>query len=63
MSWCVCLQYVAVVITFQLYRTSVTVREEWDVPEILKVQMIDLSTRISQRPGAQAFRSNVIFCY
>lgn len=53
---CVCVQYVAVVVTFQLFRTSVTVREQRDVPEILKVQMIDLSTRISQRPGAQAFR-------
>ncbi|XP_076592336.1 intermembrane lipid transfer protein VPS13C isoform X4 [Chaetodon auriga] len=49
-------QYVAVVITFQLFRTSVTVREQPDVPEILKVQMIDLSTKVSQRPGAQAFR-------
>nr|XP_046254686.1 vacuolar protein sorting-associated protein 13C isoform X2 [Scatophagus argus] len=49
-------QYVAVVVTFQLFRTSVTVREQPDIPEILKVQMIDLSTRVSQRPGAQAFR-------
>ncbi|XP_051234052.1 intermembrane lipid transfer protein VPS13C isoform X4 [Dicentrarchus labrax] len=49
-------QYVAVVVTFQLFRTSVTVREQPEVPEILKVQMIDLSTKISQRPGAQAFR-------
>ncbi|XP_059213226.1 intermembrane lipid transfer protein VPS13C isoform X2 [Centropristis striata] len=49
-------QYVAVVVTFQLFRTSVTVREHPNVPEILKVQMIDLSTRICQRPGAQAFR-------
>uniref|UniRef100_A0A8C3A3N4 Vacuolar protein sorting 13 homolog C n=1 Tax=Cyclopterus lumpus TaxID=8103 RepID=A0A8C3A3N4_CYCLU len=48
--------YVAVVVSFQLFRTSVTVRERPDVPEILKVQMIDLSTKISQRPGAQAFR-------
>ncbi|XP_027143245.1 vacuolar protein sorting-associated protein 13C isoform X3 [Larimichthys crocea] len=49
-------QYVAVVVTFQLFRTSVTVRELPEIPEILKVQMIDLSTKISQRPGAQAFR-------
>uniref|UniRef100_A0A3P8RIX9 Chorein N-terminal domain-containing protein n=1 Tax=Amphiprion percula TaxID=161767 RepID=A0A3P8RIX9_AMPPE len=49
-------QYVAMVVTFQLLRTSVTVREQPDVPEILKIQMIDLSTRISQRPGGQAFR-------
>ncbi|XP_078029066.1 intermembrane lipid transfer protein VPS13C isoform X7 [Epinephelus lanceolatus] len=49
-------QYVAVIVTFQLFRTSVTIREQPGVPEILKVQMIDLSTKISQRPGAQAFR-------
>ncbi|XP_068584903.1 intermembrane lipid transfer protein VPS13C isoform X2 [Cebidichthys violaceus] len=49
-------QYVAVVVSFQLFSTSVTVREQPDVPEILKIQMIDLSTKISQRPGAQAFR-------
>ncbi|XP_053190317.1 intermembrane lipid transfer protein VPS13C [Scomber japonicus] len=48
--------YVAVVVTFQLFRTSITVREQPDVPEILKIQMIDLSTKISQRPGAQAIR-------
>ncbi|XP_069383491.1 intermembrane lipid transfer protein VPS13C isoform X9 [Paralichthys olivaceus] len=49
-------QYVAVVVSFQLLRTSVTLRELPDVPEILKIQMIDLSTKISQRPGAQAIR-------
>ncbi|KAM9860925.1 intermembrane lipid transfer protein VPS13C [Aulostomus maculatus] len=49
-------QYVAMVITFQLFKTSVTFREQPDVPEILKIQMIDLSTKISQRPGAQAIR-------
>ncbi|KAK2854371.1 hypothetical protein Q5P01_007032 [Channa striata] len=49
-------QYVAVVVTFQLLRASVTVREQPDVPETLKIQMIDLSTKISQRPGAQAIR-------
>ncbi|KAM3866154.1 intermembrane lipid transfer protein VPS13C-like [Diretmus argenteus] len=49
-------QYVAVIITFNLFRTSITVREEPNVPEILKVQMIDLSTKISQRPGAQAIK-------
>ncbi|XP_034470795.1 vacuolar protein sorting-associated protein 13C isoform X1 [Hippoglossus hippoglossus] len=49
-------QYVAVVVSFQLLRTSVTLRELPDVPETLKIQMIDLSTKISQRPGAQAIR-------
>ncbi|XP_077376530.1 intermembrane lipid transfer protein VPS13C isoform X2 [Festucalex cinctus] len=49
-------QYVAVAVSFQLLRTSVTVREHAHVPEILRVQMIHLSTQISQRPGAQALR-------
>ncbi|XP_077419043.1 intermembrane lipid transfer protein VPS13C isoform X3 [Vanacampus margaritifer] len=49
-------QYVAVALTFRLLRTSVTVREQAHVPEILQVQMIHLSTEISQRPGAQALR-------
>lgn len=49
-------QYVAVELTFQLLRTSVTVREQARVPEILQVQMIHLSSKISQRPGAQALR-------
>ncbi|XP_062417926.1 intermembrane lipid transfer protein VPS13C isoform X6 [Pungitius pungitius] len=49
-------QYVAVVVSFQLFRTSVTVREQPEVPELLKIQMIDLSTKVSQRPGAQAIR-------
>ncbi|KAG7483053.1 hypothetical protein JOB18_037841 [Solea senegalensis] len=52
-------QYVAVVVTFQLLQTSVTVREKPGVPEILKIQMIELGTKISQRPGAQAFRVEV----
>ncbi|XP_066557958.1 intermembrane lipid transfer protein VPS13C isoform X2 [Amia ocellicauda] len=49
-------EYIAVVITFQLFSTSITVREEPNVPEILKVQMIALSTSISQRPAAQALK-------
>ncbi|KAJ8412901.1 hypothetical protein AAFF_G00104830 [Aldrovandia affinis] len=49
-------QYVAVIVTFKLSRTSITVREGPDVPEILKIQMLDLSTSISQRPGAQAIK-------
>ncbi|MED6232098.1 hypothetical protein ATANTOWER_021188, partial [Ataeniobius toweri] len=49
-------QYVAVIITFQLLRTSVTIREQHDVPETLNIQIVNLSTKISQRPGAQAVR-------
>ncbi len=53
---CSYVQYVAVIVNFKLLSTSVTFREEPGVPEILKVQMIDLRTSISQRPGAQAIR-------
>uniref|UniRef100_A0A3Q2C9F4 Chorein N-terminal domain-containing protein n=1 Tax=Cyprinodon variegatus TaxID=28743 RepID=A0A3Q2C9F4_CYPVA len=49
-------EYVGVIITFQLLRTSVTFREQHHVPEILNIQMVNLSTKISQRPGAQAVR-------
>ncbi|XP_027707786.1 vacuolar protein sorting-associated protein 13C [Vombatus ursinus] len=49
-------QYIAHVMTLKLCRTSITIREYRNVPEILKVQIIDLSTRASQRPGAQALR-------
>ncbi|XP_051920113.1 intermembrane lipid transfer protein VPS13C isoform X3 [Hippocampus zosterae] len=49
-------QYVAVELNFQLLRTSVTIREQVHVPQILQVQMIHLSSKISQRPGAQALR-------
>ncbi|XP_034747367.1 vacuolar protein sorting-associated protein 13C-like [Etheostoma cragini] len=52
-------QYVSVVVSFQLCRTSVTIRDQPHIPEILKIQIIDLSTRISQRPGAQALRVEV----
>ncbi|KAF7703592.1 hypothetical protein HF521_022599 [Silurus meridionalis] len=48
--------YVAVIVNFKLLQTSVTVREEASIPEILKVQMIGLSTTVSQRPGAQAIK-------
>ncbi|XP_037835905.1 vacuolar protein sorting-associated protein 13C isoform X2 [Kryptolebias marmoratus] len=53
-------QYVAVIVTFQLLRTSVTIREQHNVPEILKILMLNLSTKISQRPGAQAIRMETV---
>ncbi|XP_062405510.1 intermembrane lipid transfer protein VPS13C isoform X2 [Sardina pilchardus] len=49
-------QYVAVFVSIKLMRTSITLREAEHVPEILKVQMVDLRTKISQRPGAQAIK-------
>ncbi|XP_048376854.1 intermembrane lipid transfer protein VPS13C isoform X4 [Stegostoma tigrinum] len=49
-------EYVANVISFKLVATSITIREEPTVPEILNVQMIDLSTSVFQRPGAKGFK-------
>ncbi|KAM6308390.1 intermembrane lipid transfer protein VPS13C isoform 2-T2 [Aegotheles albertisi] len=48
--------YVAHVVTLKLLSTSLTIKEDKNVAEILKVQIIDLSTKISQRPGAQAIK-------
>uniref|UniRef100_A0A8D0HE95 Vacuolar protein sorting 13 homolog C n=1 Tax=Sphenodon punctatus TaxID=8508 RepID=A0A8D0HE95_SPHPU len=48
--------YVAHVMTLKLLSTSLTIREDKNVPETLQVQIIDLSTKISQRQGAQALR-------
>uniref|UniRef100_A0A8C0XNN3 Vacuolar protein sorting 13 homolog C n=2 Tax=Castor canadensis TaxID=51338 RepID=A0A8C0XNN3_CASCN len=49
-------QYVAHIMTLKLVSTSVTLRENKNIPEILKIQIIGLGTQISQRPGAQALR-------
>ncbi|XP_078536950.1 intermembrane lipid transfer protein VPS13C isoform X2 [Lissotriton helveticus] len=49
-------EYVAHVLSFKLLSTSITIRENQHVPEILKVQIIDLSTIVLQRPGAQALK-------
>uniref|UniRef100_A0A8C0VHI4 Vacuolar protein sorting 13 homolog C n=1 Tax=Cyanistes caeruleus TaxID=156563 RepID=A0A8C0VHI4_CYACU len=49
-------QYVAHVVTLKLLSTSLTIKEDKNVAETLKVQIIDLSTKISQRPGAQAIK-------
>lgn len=54
---CECiLQYVAVILSVKLMRTSIILREAKNVPEILKIQMLDLTTQVSQRPGAQAIK-------
>ncbi|XP_054974528.1 intermembrane lipid transfer protein VPS13C isoform X2 [Sorex araneus] len=49
-------EYVAHIMTLKLLSTSVTIRENKNIPEILKVQIIGLGTQVSQRPGAQALR-------
>lgn len=42
--------------TLKLVSTSVTIRENKNIPEILKIQIIGLGTEVSQRPGAQALK-------
>uniref|UniRef100_A0A452VIV9 Vacuolar protein sorting 13 homolog C n=1 Tax=Ursus maritimus TaxID=29073 RepID=A0A452VIV9_URSMA len=49
-------QYVAHIMTLKLVSTSVTIRENKNIPEILKIQVIGLGTQVSQRPGAQALK-------
>ncbi|XP_004421707.1 PREDICTED: vacuolar protein sorting-associated protein 13C isoform X2 [Ceratotherium simum simum] len=49
-------QYVAYIMTLKLVSTSVTIRENKNIPEILKIQIIGLGTQVSQRPGAQALK-------
>ncbi|KAF3830581.1 hypothetical protein GH733_004400 [Mirounga leonina] len=49
-------QYVAHIMTLRLVSTSVTLRENKNIPEILKIQIIGLGTQVSQRPGAQALK-------
>ncbi|ELK31334.1 Vacuolar protein sorting-associated protein 13C [Myotis davidii] len=49
-------QYVAHIMTLKLVSTSITIRENKNIPEILKIQIIGLGTKVSQRPGAQALK-------
>ncbi|KAM6149514.1 intermembrane lipid transfer protein VPS13C isoform 2-T2 [Erethizon dorsatum] len=49
-------QYVAYIMTLKLVSTSVVIRENRNIPEILKIQIIGLGTQVSQRPGAQALK-------
>ncbi|XP_065589593.1 intermembrane lipid transfer protein VPS13C [Cyrtonyx montezumae] len=57
-SYCLSLpkQYIAHIVTLKLVSTSLTIKEDKNVAETLKVRIIDLSTKISQRPGAQAIK-------
>ncbi|KAM8783626.1 intermembrane lipid transfer protein VPS13C isoform 3-T3 [Rhynchonycteris naso] len=52
-------QYVAHIMTLKLVSTSITIRENKNIPEILKIQVIGLGTEVSQRPGAQALKVEV----
>uniref|UniRef100_A0A8C5P9K6 Vacuolar protein sorting 13 homolog C n=1 Tax=Leptobrachium leishanense TaxID=445787 RepID=A0A8C5P9K6_9ANUR len=48
--------YVAHILSFKLLSTSITIREDAQRPETLKVQIIGLSSEVFQRPGAQALK-------
>ncbi|XP_069836922.1 intermembrane lipid transfer protein VPS13C isoform X1 [Dendropsophus ebraccatus] len=48
--------YVAHILSFQLVSTSIVIRDDEHSPETLKVQIVDLSTKVYQRPGAQAIK-------
>lgn len=48
--------YVAHILSFQLLSTSIVIREDAQASETLKVQIVDLSTKVYQRPGAQAIK-------
>ncbi|XP_075713818.1 intermembrane lipid transfer protein VPS13C isoform X2 [Rhinoderma darwinii] len=48
--------YIAHILSFQLVSTSIVIREDANAAETLKVQIIDLSTKVYQRPGAQAIK-------
>ncbi|XP_066448424.1 intermembrane lipid transfer protein VPS13C isoform X2 [Eleutherodactylus coqui] len=48
--------YVANILSFQLVSTSIVIREDANAPETLKIQVVDLSTKVSQRPGAKAIK-------
>ncbi|KAG9489635.1 hypothetical protein GDO78_005537 [Eleutherodactylus coqui] len=50
--------YVANILSFQLVSTSIVIREDANAPETLKIQVVDLSTKVSQRPGAKAINGH-----
>lgn len=43
-------------IKFQLQSLFVSIKENEDKPEIIKLAVIDLSAMLTQRPGAQAIK-------
>ncbi|XP_063110395.1 intermembrane lipid transfer protein VPS13C-like isoform X2 [Cavia porcellus] len=49
-------KYVAYIMTLKLVSTSIVIRENKNIPEILKIQIIGLGTQVCQRPGAQALK-------
>uniref|UniRef100_UPI00398E4939 intermembrane lipid transfer protein VPS13A isoform X2 n=1 Tax=Pristiophorus japonicus TaxID=55135 RepID=UPI00398E4939 len=49
-------RYEAVKLSVKLVSMSISIREEQDKPEIMKFAVIDLSTMLTQRPGAQAIK-------
>ncbi|RXM33331.1 Vacuolar protein sorting-associated protein 13A [Acipenser ruthenus] len=46
----------AMKLSFQLLSMSFSIKEDYGKPEIIKVSILDLSTMLTQRPGAQAVK-------
>ncbi|XP_069786597.1 intermembrane lipid transfer protein VPS13A isoform X2 [Narcine bancroftii] len=53
-------RYEAVKLSVKLVSMSISIKEEHDRPEIMKFSVIDLSTKVAQRPGAQAIKFEAI---
>ncbi|XP_032873462.1 vacuolar protein sorting-associated protein 13A isoform X1 [Amblyraja radiata] len=53
-------RYEAVKMYVKLDSMSISINEEQDKPEIMKFSVLDLSTNVTQRPGAQAIRFEAI---
>ncbi|XP_078070643.1 intermembrane lipid transfer protein VPS13A isoform X2 [Mustelus asterias] len=53
-------RYEAVKISVKLVSMSISIREEHNQPEIMKFAVIDLNTLLTQRPGAQAIKFEVM---
>ncbi|XP_072137655.1 intermembrane lipid transfer protein VPS13A isoform X1 [Mobula birostris] len=49
-------RYEAVKLSVKLLSMSLCIKEEQDKPEIMKFSVINLSTKVTQRPGAQAIK-------
>lgn len=50
------IQYEAIKLYVKLLSMKVSVKENVDKPELIKLALIDLRTTITQRPGAEAIR-------
>lgn len=54
--FCQFVQYEAIKLYVKLLSMTVSIRENNQKPELLKLALIDLRTAVTQRPGAEAIR-------